>query len=419
MKNLIFGYNDFLALFNFRKCTFAEFERELSILNITDKSGTFAVRSHIDDFLDKVVRKSTDTRKVTLDQYKKNLYKMLVEEPEISLRFWWNRYGELTNNLEFYLRMESGSCLVDDTFMGMKNSKYGRICKNINFESFYNTKKLYDNDSEYTFGLLKAMYEGFKIRNSLAGPAFYDHILQLDYNKIWLDFMMGANKASVFNPYTYRSILDELFTGDTVFAPVMGWNAYQTAFYTSNFKHFIATDVIPSVVDNGKLLQEEYEKGLSTDPFNRIFHLDPKTVDLYLCPSEQLDKKHNFVEKYRNKVDAVLFSPPYYDLEIYDSEDQSIANFPKYEDWLEGYWAETVKICAEVMRPGAKFGFVISNYRNHDKEEVNISQDMKLIADRFLTPVNRYKVRWSSMGGSRQAHKMRAGNYEDLWLYTK
>ena len=419
MKKLIFGYDDFLALFDFRKCTFAEFEKELSILNITDTSGTFAVRSHIDDFLDKVVRKPTDTRKTNLTQYKQNLYRMLVEEPEVSLRFWWKRYGELSNPMEFYLRMEEGSCLNDDTFMGMKNSKYGRVCKNINFESFYNTKKLYGNDSEYTFGLLKAMYEGFKIRNSLAGPAFYDHILQLDYNKIWLDFMMGANKASVFNPYTYRSILDELFEGDTVFAPVMGWNAYQTAFYTSNFKHFVATDVIPSVVENGKLLQVEYEQSLETDDFSRIFQQDPKTVDLYLCPSEQLDSRHQFVEKYAGKVDAVLFSPPYYDLEIYDSDEQSISSFPDYQDWLEGYWAETVRICSEVMRPGARFGFVISNYRNHAKQEISISQDMKAVVDRFLTYRNHYKIRWSSMGGSRQAHKMRDGNYEDLWIFQK
>jgi hypothetical protein len=199
----------------------------------------------------------------------------------------------------------------------------------------------------------------------------------------------------------------------------MGWNAYQTAFYTSNFKHFVATDVIPSVVENGKLLQAEYENTLDDNDFNRIFQQDAKTVDLYLCPSEQLDARHGFIEKYRGKVDAVLFSPPYYDLEIYDSEEQSISSFPAYEDWLEGYWAETVRICAEVMRPGAKFGFIISNYRNHNKQEVSISQDMKAVVDRFLTHRNHYKIRWSSMGGSRQAHKMRDGNYEDLWIFEK
>jgi hypothetical protein len=37
----------------------------------------------------------------------------------------------------------------------------------------------------------------------------------------------------------------------------MGWNAYQIAFYNSNFKNFISTDVIPDVVRNGNLLQEE------------------------------------------------------------------------------------------------------------------------------------------------------------------
>ena len=91
--------------------------------------------------------------------------------------------------------------------------------QNINFENFYTTKKLYTNDFEYTFGLLKAMFEDFKIRNSLVGPAFFDHIYNLgdDYGQFWTDFNTGCNRASIFNPVTYRGILDEIFTGETVF----------------------------------------------------------------------------------------------------------------------------------------------------------------------------------------------------------
>jgi hypothetical protein len=115
----------------------------------------------------------------------------------------------------------------------------------------------------------------------------------------------------------------------------------------------------------------------------------------------------------------VLFSPPYFDLEIYDSADQSLASFPDYQQWLQGYWAETVKLCEQVMRPGAKFGFVISNYRNHDKQEVNISADMKAVAEQYLSFIQHYKVRWSGISSSRQAHKQRDGNYEDLWVFVK
>ena len=313
--------------------------------------------------------------------------------------------------------MPETQILQGDTFAGRTHAKYGKICKNINFVNFYNTKKLYTNDSEYTFGLMRAMFEDFKIRNSLAGPAFFDHICKYegDSNQFWSDFMIGANRASIFNPVTYKGILDEVFTGETLFAPVMGWNAYQTAFYSSKFKNFIATDVIPDVVENGNLLHTEYQKHAEKS----LFVVDEKTIDLYLCPSEKLDQRHDFINKYRDSVDAVLLSPPYFDLELYPSEEQSFESFPDYQAWLRGYWEETVKLAVAVMKPGAKFGFVISNYTNRKKEFVSISEDMRDVVAKHLKLEKHYKVQWSAIAGSRQAKKTRGGNFEDLWVFEK
>jgi hypothetical protein len=195
----------------------------------------------------------------------------------------------------------------------------------------------------------------------------------------------------------------------------MGWNSYQLAFYASNFNKFIATDVIPDVVDNGKLLHDEYKK--FTD--DSIWISTEKEIDLYLCPSEKLEMRHDFVNKYRDSVDAVLFSPPYFDLELYPSEGQSTDSFPDYQSWLNGYWIETVKLCAKVMKPGAKFGFVISNYVNKNKVKMTISEDMRDVAAKHLDFTKHYKVQWSAIAGTRQAKKTRNGNYEDLWVFTK
>jgi hypothetical protein len=163
------------------------------------------------------------------------------------------------------------------------------------------------------------------------------------------------------------------------------------------------------------LLHAEWLKNADTS----LFEVPEKTVDLYLCPSEQLDTRHDFIKKYKGKVDAVLLSPPYFDLEIYPSEDQSFASFPNYDAWLKGYWEETVKLCVRVMKPGAKFGFVISNYRNKAKEEVQISQDMRDVVLKHLTLDNQYRVQWSAIAGSRQAKKTVGGNFEDLWVFKK
>jgi len=414
-KNLIFTEQEFLNQFNLPTVTFEQFCEKVCILDVMDRSGAFVVRSDLDTFINRVSKK--DNRKQRLDLYKQNLYKILVTDAAQTLKHWFARYGKLKESVDFYFDIPDVKILEGDTFAGRTHSKYGKICKNINFVNFYNTKKLYTNDSEYTFGLMRTMFQDFKLRNSLAGPAFFDHICKYDGDsgQFWMDFMIGANRASIFNPVTYKGILDELFTGETLFAPVMGWNAYQIAFYNSKFKNFIATDVIPDVVDNGMLLQTEYERYRN----DSLFELPEKTVDLYLCPSEHLNKRNNFIKKYKNKVDAVLLSPPYFDLELYPSEDQSFTSFPDYDAWLKGYWEETVKLAVAVMKPGAKFGFVISNYVNRQKDMTTISEDMRDVVAKHLTQVGRYKVQWSAISGSRQAKKTRGGNFEDLWLFTK
>ena len=415
MKNLIFTQQDFLKQFNLPTATFNEFCEKVCVLDVMDRSGAFVVRSDLDTFVNRVSKK--DDRKQKLNLYKQNLYKILVTDAQQTLLSWFNRYGKLNEPVEFYLNIPNSDILNGDTFAGRTNSKYGKICKNINFVNFYNTKKLWTTDSEYTFGLMRVMFEDFKLRNSLVGPAFFDHICKYngDSSQFWLDFMIGANRASIFNPATYKGILDEVFKGDTLFAPVMGWNSYQLAFYNSNFKHFISTDVIPDVVDNGKLLHTEFTSYQNKS----IFVEEEKTVDLYLCPSEQLDVKYQFSQNYKDRVDAVLFSPPYFDLEIYPSEGQSITSYPDYQAWLTGYWEETVKICKNVLRNGGKFGFIISNYVNKHKQMTTISQDMRDVVNKHLRLDKQYRVQWSAISTTRQAKKTRNGNYEDLYIFIK
>ena len=413
---MIYTEKEFLKLFNFNKTiSFNDFSQQLSVLNGSDTSGNFVIRSDLDTFVNRVAKK--DNRKSRLDLYKRKLYKMLVTEPEVALAEWFNRTAAITEDLDYYFQIPNAKILEGDTFAGRTNAKYGRICKNINFEKFFTTKKLYSNDFEYTFGLMKAMFEDFKLRNSLVGPAFFDHICKIDdeYGQFWTDFMMGCNRASIFNPATYNGILEELLPGETLFAPVMGWNSYQFAFYSSKFKHFVATDVIPEVVNNGKKLHTNWQQYRDRS----LFELPEKTVKLYCCPSERLAKDTDFVATYQNQVDAVLFSPPYYDLEIYDSADQSFTNYPDYQDWLLNYWEATVMIAKQVLKPGGRFAFVISNYRNKAKKEVTISQDMRDIVETHFGAPTHYKVQWSAIAAGRQAKKTRGGNFEDLWLFEK
>ena len=391
--------DNFLLLFEQQPIPYTEFNKSIKVLDISDKTGAYAVRSDLDTFVSKNSR--GDSRPDRLEQYKQCLYQILIVDRTKTLTTWYNKHGMLPKSIDFYLNIPQKAIVNDKIINGKTNSKYGKIARHLNFDTIYNTKKLSHNDTEYTIGLMLAMFNDYKLRNSMACPAFFDQICNYDgdSSKFWNAFMLGANKPSVFNPQTYKSILDELFEGETLLAPVMGWNSYQTAFYSSKFKHFIATDVIPSVVNNGKHLHS-------------LQHTD-KTIDLYCIPSEQWD-----LSKYNEQVDAILFSPPYFDLEIYDSENQSLTNYPNYEEWLKCYWEQTIKNCVSSMKPGAKFGFIISNYVK-DKKMNSISQDMRDVVSKYLKLIDHYKIQWSNRSGSRESYKTRNGNFEDLWMFIK
>ena len=69
---------------DFRDCSYKEFCSEISILDIGDKSGTFRVKQSLRSFLEKNVRKESDTRLERYEEYTKKLYDILVTRSEIS-----------------------------------------------------------------------------------------------------------------------------------------------------------------------------------------------------------------------------------------------------------------------------------------------------------------------------------------------
>ena len=161
MKSLVFTEQDFLSLFNLPNPAFQEFCDSIQILDVTDRSGTFKVRQDLDSFIARVAKK--DQRGQKLPLFKQKLYEILVTDRDKSLRQWFSSQGALPNPVPFYFDIPDTDILQDGVFGGRANAKYGRICKNINFENYYNTKKLWSTDSEYVFGLLRVMLEEFKI----------------------------------------------------------------------------------------------------------------------------------------------------------------------------------------------------------------------------------------------------------------
>ena len=106
-----------------RNCSYEEFLEELSVLDIMDKTGTFTVRQDLYSFLQKVVKKPTDNRIELYEVYTRNLYKMLVEDAENSLKVWYTSYIDLKKPIKEYLQLPTSSCLEGKIFNGQKYGK--------------------------------------------------------------------------------------------------------------------------------------------------------------------------------------------------------------------------------------------------------------------------------------------------------
>jgi hypothetical protein len=103
MKNLIFTETEFLSLFDLPEVTYEQFCDQISVLNVMDRSGSFVIRSNLNDFVNRVSKK--DDRKARLEVYKQQLYRILVTDAEKTLREWFHRYGSLKENLDWYLNL--------------------------------------------------------------------------------------------------------------------------------------------------------------------------------------------------------------------------------------------------------------------------------------------------------------------------
>jgi len=113
---MIYTKQQFLQLFKLNKTiSFQDFSDQLSVLNGSDTSGQFVVRASLDDFIAKWAKK--DDRPQRLDLYKRQLYKMIVQEPEVALGQWFDKIAAVTEPVEFYFDIPETPVLGGDTLV--------------------------------------------------------------------------------------------------------------------------------------------------------------------------------------------------------------------------------------------------------------------------------------------------------------
>lgn len=356
------------------------------------------------------------------DVWLKIIYDFFFDDPNALLRLWFDSHCKVNENTVFsdiYFKNTSIES-VDGIIDGKHNSVSGRIIKNLFYsEVYYETKKV-NSDNQTTINFWISFYKNLTIYEiGIFGPQSFD----IFKDKRYLDFFAilrgTTDKASIFNPYAYWYILQRhIPQGEKLFCPVLSWCTPVIAYHNlHSYGHLVVCDVIDTVIDKSLLLNNELNS-------RKSFMFPQKLMDAYCCPSEKLRYAHDFDEKYKNYFDTVFFSPPYYNLELYPGENQSTDSFKTYEDWLNGYWRETVKLCYDVLKPGATFSFVIvPEYKDYTSERkdktIPISKDMLGIAKEYFDFKETKNISWGGFTIKKQNHQKRQEVIEDIHILVK
>ena len=179
-------------------------------------------------------------------------------------------------------------------------------------------------------------------------------------------------RASIMNPMIPYSLNHKVLKGSKIFTPTLGWGSYCYGFMECSYvSEYMGTDVIPQVCRKTAQFAKDYYPS--------------KKCTIFCEPSENLMKIPGFSNKYKNYFDAVFFSPPYYELELYPGKNQSTSQYKTYEEWLEKYWVKTIQLCHHVLKSGGKMCYILSGYGSHNtKGAYDLLKDMNTISQNIF-----------------------------------
>lgn len=338
---------------------------ESDYLKLFKKSRKQTINQFIETYY---VKTSID--KIKLSEYikKKNIdlndiekLKLIIENKEDYLKRFYNTSLKVPEDMTI-----SEIPMQNKKYNNNLIIKYKNIIRNLHF-----------------YDILKNTKSGFKIRSyldvlfdlfnkriidyKLLTPSALFYIRQNGFGGVMSSFYF---RASILNPYLIYSLNLTLLKGTKVFTPTLGWSSYLYGLLESRLlKEYVGTDVIKSVCEKTKELAKNYPN-IKTKIYNK--------------PSENLLNYKFFSQKYKNYFDLVFFSPPYFKLEMYESDNQSTDNYKEYKDWLNGYWRKTIECCHYVLQSNGKMCYILSGYGSENSEYFDLVNDMNNITKEYF-----------------------------------
>lgn len=378
------------------------------INNSTLRSRTFK------SFLKNARVLSSNKTIVPLEQYLQNktikledlklIYLHICEREEYLKRF-YKRSLEIPENIHITHPPMPASHLDND-----KQVNYKNVIRNMFWlEILKKTKSGFSNILSF-LDVLENLYKEEIIDYKLLTPSAIQYIRDGRIGSVFSSFYF---RASIMNPYLVYSLAKSVlyknkrfheFFGTKVegkikvFTPTLGWGSYFYGFAeTGALYSYTGVDVIPSVCKKTFLFAKENYPDVFTQ--------------MICSPSEDLLENPNFIKIHRQQYNIVFFSPPYFQLEIYEGKMQSTNRYKTYEEWLLNYWEKTVQLCHLVLEKNGIMCYILSGYGSEkvrDEKFIfgsgdasakirpgdskNLIKDMNNITKKYFTFVKMYNM---------------------------
>tara|TARA_Y100000593_G_scaffold47382_1_gene89822 strand:- start:1351 stop:2991 length:1641 start_codon:yes stop_codon:yes gene_type:complete len=197
---------------------------------------------------------------------------------------------------------------------------------------------------------------------------WYDKTIPI-FPKILQIFRLSCGQPAVNFPALTAKMLYEKYTEHipsdkkvTVYDPSSGWGGRILGAMSSNKKiHYVGTDpntdnIIDELgISRYQYLADFYNEHCTNDYSDTALNFfepieEPNTFEVFSDGSELIGNNPKF-QKYKQQLDFVFTSPPYFNREQYsDDESQSFKAYSQYEDWRDNFLRPTLTTAYEYLK---------------------------------------------------------------------
>ncbi len=376
----------FLNYFPSKNISKKKFKKKLKITykNIISLNDIFNYK--------KIIKNNEDIRYKNKDKIINFFYDVIITNRIKYLTNFYNAYFKLPTKLNWDnkdIRFVCNDKLLNPSLSVQLNDKGRTIIRNL-FHLEILLYTIITNSVKSNVPLWKTldnMYNKLILEDRLFSPSAISHFIKdkpdgsINYNSLFYFIQQYQPKGSILNPYTIWWLLENIFnsrkkTNRTLFTPVLSWGAYLLAFLNNNnYTYYLGVDVMQSVCDKLILLNQNQNQNQNQKKFETI-----------CIQSELLLNDKVFIKKYKNFFNTIIICPPYYTMELYHEGNQSTNIYDNYNEWLEGYCDNTIKLCSILLKRKGIFGMIINNFYSLSKQFYPLIEDLNNISLKYMKP---------------------------------